>query len=199
MALIASNFSKITGKNIGGGLRSFASTLYVFALLAVSAPSSADDAPSKLINQSGIDSICQVEAGQAALEVTVENLQTTEGQMRAQIYSSDPDEFLEKGKKLVRVDVPVETLEGPTICVPLPEPGTYAMVVMHDKNSNGKADFFSEGFGFSNNPKLSMAPPDGEDVMFVASAGVSKHNIELTYIFGGDDKKKEKRRKLKRR
>lgn len=195
MAQNTSNFSKITS----GGLRSLASTISLFALFAVSVSSGADEAPKELIKPANADSICTVEPGQAALEITVENIQTTEGQMRAQVYSSDPEEFLEKGKKLVRVDVPVETLDGPTICVPLPEPGTYALVVMHDKNSNGKADLFSEGFGFSNNPKLSLAPPDGEEVMFVASAGVSKHNIELTYIFGGDDEKKEKRRKLKRR
>ena len=172
----------------------------VAVLVSVTAGAWADETPTKLVNQTAdIENQCTVEAGQAALEVTVDNLQTVEGQMRAQIYSSNPEDFLAKGKKLVRVDVPVETLEGPVICVPLPAPGTYALVVMHDKNANGKADIFSEGFGFSNNPKLSMAPPDGEEVMFVADAGISRHTIELTYIFGGDDKKKEKRRKLKRR
>ena len=181
-------------------MRPIGSVFSIVALVLVSWGSWADEAPAKLVMQAADSgSTCKVEAGQAALEVTVDNLQTTEGQMRAQIYSSNPDDFLAKGKKLVRVDVPVETLDGPTICVLLPAPGTYALVVMHDKNANGKADFFSEGFGFSNNPKLSLAPPDGEDVMFVAEAGVSKHIIELNYIFGGDDKKKKKRRKLKRR
>lgn len=182
-----------------GQLRPLGAVSVAVALLSTPFTSFADEAPTVLAKKPVAGSICTTEPGQAVLEVTVDNLQTIEGQMRAQIYSSDPDEFLEKGKKIVRVDVPVETLDGPTICVPLPAPGTYALVVMHDKNANGKADFFSEGFGFSNNPKLSLAPPDGEEVMFVANAGVSKHTIELTYIFGGDDEKKEKRRKLKRR
>lgn len=142
---------------------------------------------------------CAPAAGQASLAVRVENLQNAEGQLRAQIYSDNPDEFLEKGKKLVRVDVPIEDAESPLICVPLPAPGTYALVVMHDKNANGRADFFTEGFGFSNNPKLSLAPPDGEDVMFTAEAGVSEHTIKMNYIFGGDSEKKDKRRKLRRR
>lgn len=195
MAQTISYFSEMTG----GALRSIVSAFSTVALFAISSMSSADEAPTKLVKQSNSETVCSVEAGQAALEVTVDNLQTTEGQMRAQIYSSDPEDFLAKGKKLVRVDVPVETIDGPVICVPLPAPGTYALVVMHDKNANGKADFFSEGFGFSNNPKLSLAPPDGEEVMFVASAGISKHTIQLNYIFGSDDEKKEKRRKLKRR
>ncbi|MBO6503954.1 MAG: DUF2141 domain-containing protein [Kordiimonadaceae bacterium] len=142
---------------------------------------------------------CVVEAGQALLQVNVQGLQNTEGRVRAQIYSSDPEEFLGKGKKLVRVDMPIDGADEPTLCVPLPEPGTYALVVLHDKNANGKADFFTEGFGFSNNPKLSLGPPDADEVMFVADAGLSQHDIQLSYIFGGDEKKKEKRRKLKRR
>ena len=192
------SISNFVDKRVGQSRPIMAVSLAV-ALLSTPITSFADEAPTVLAKQPTDGIACTTEPGQAVLEVTVDNLQTTEGQMRAQIYSSDPEEFLEKGKKLVRVDVPVETLDGPTICVPLPTPGTYALVVMHDKNANGKADFFSEGFGFSNNPKLSLAPPDGEEVMFVANAGVSKHTIELTYIFGGDDEKKQKRRKLKRR
>ncbi len=159
----------------------------------------ADDVPTKIDGSNVAGTGCVAGPGEAAIEVSVENLQTREGQVRAQIYSSDPDEFLEKGKKLVRVDLPIEEDGEPVLCVPLPSPGTYALVVMHDKNANGRADFFSEGFGFSNNPKLSLGPPDGEEVMFTASAGVSKHEIELNYIFGGDEEKKNKRRKLKRR
>lgn len=143
--------------------------------------------------------VCVVEDGEAVVAVTVENLQTLEGNLRAQIYSSDPDEFLEKGKKLVRVDIPVETLDSPVICVPLPSNGTYALVVLHDKNANGKADFFTEGFGFSNNPKLALAPPDAEEVMFTAEVGLNTQTVDMSYIFDGDEKKKEKRRKLRRR
>ncbi len=142
---------------------------------------------------------CDSGAEEAVLEVSVIGLQTLEGRVRAQIYSSDPDEFLEKGMKLVRVDMPIDGEEEPRLCVPLPTPGTYALVVLHDKNANGKADIFSEGFGFSNNPKLSLGPPDADEVMFTALAGVSKHDITLTYVFGGDEEKKEKRRKLRRR
>ena len=142
---------------------------------------------------------CENGAGQAVLEVAVLGLQTLEGRVRAQIYSSDPEEFLEKGMKLVRVDMPIDGEEEPVLCVPLPSPGTYALVVLHDKNANGKADIFSEGFGFSNNPKLSLGPPEADEAMFTALAGVSKHDISLRYVFGGDEEQKKKRRKLKRR
>ncbi len=182
-----------------------------FTLINGAAMATADDGPEAnrseavrpeatiITHEKRRDGACEFTEGEAGLEVFVQGLQTTEGRVRAQIYSSDPDEFLEKGKKLVRVDMPLDGSDEPTLCVPLPSPGTYALVVMHDKNSNGRADIFSEGFGFSNNPKLSLGPPDGEEVMFTAAAGVSQHTIDMKYVFGGDEKKKEKRRKLKRR
>lgn len=188
-----------TGRQSKSGTRTARSfsCAVIGAVFVASAPAVGDEINSLSAAPQTPD--CSVADGGAALEVQVDNLQTTEGQLRAQIYSDDPEEFLAKGKKLVRVDIPVETIESPKICVPLPAPGTYALVVMHDKNANGKADFFTEGFGFSNNPKLSLGPPDGEEVMFTAEAGVSQHTIKLNYIFGGDDEKKQKRRKLKRR
>lgn len=142
---------------------------------------------------------CVAADGDAVIAVAVDNIQEIEGNLRAQIYSSNPDDFLEKGKKLVRVDVPVVSTDTSLICVPLPKPGTYALVVMHDKNANGKADFFSEGFGFSNNPKLSFGPPDAEEVMITALPGVNKQSVTLNYIFGTDDENKDKRRRLRRR
>lgn len=42
-------------------------------------------------------------------------------------------------------------------------PGDYAVVVLHDENSNAKPDFLlgipKEGVGFSNNPRLITGPP----------------------------------------
>lgn len=142
--------------------------------------------------------LCTDDAKGPALLLAIEGLKDNEGNIRAQIYGSNPEDFLEKGKKLVRVDVPTEE-EGQQICVPLPSVGPHALVVLHDRNSNGKADFFSEGFGFSNNPELSLAPPDAEEVMFVAKPGVTRMTISLTYIFGGDEEQTKKRRQLRRR
>jgi len=149
--------------------------------------------------QTALYDVCNAGDGGAALFIHVENIRSVEGNLRAQVYSSDPEDFLAKGKKLVRVDVPVKLESEQSVCVPVPAPGKYAFVVMHDRNANGKADFFSEGFGFTNNPALSLGPPDAEDVMFEVPEGVKKTSVRLKYILGSDDEGKKKRRKLKRR
>lgn len=168
-------------------------TVSLLTVLSASV-SARSDVPSPALHD-----VCEAGEGGAALYVHVENIRSMEGNLRAQAYSSNPDEFLEKGKKLVRVDVPVVLEDEQSVCVPVPAPGTYAIVILHDRNANGKADFFSEGFGFTNNPKFSLGPPDGEDVMIDIPAGVTKTNVKLSYILGSDDENKKKRRKLKRR
>jgi len=143
--------------------------------------------------------VCETGSGAAALFVTVKNIRTIEGNIRAQVYSTDPDDFLAKGKKLVRVDVPVKLTDAQGVCVPVPAPGTYSIVVMHDRNANGKADFFTEGFGFANNPKLNFGPPDLEETLIEIPTGVSETSITLKYLLDADEKKNKKRRKLNRR
>ena len=125
--------------------------------------------------------------------ISVENITSGEGTLRAQVYGSNPEEFLEKGKKLVRVEV--EARKGEThMCVPVPGPGEYALVVMHDRNKNGKADIFSEGFGFSNNPDLGLSKPDYNDVRFEVKKNYSEQSIRMKYLLGSDaDKVKRKR------
>lgn len=151
------------------------------------------------VQADNIGASCVAGQSGAAILVKVSNILYDEGNLRAQIYSSDPEEFLEKGTKLYRKDVPVRQAGEQEICVPVPGPDTYALVVMHDRNKNGKADFFSEGFGFSNNPKLRFSPPDAEEVMIKVPSGVLHVPVELYYILGSGDDEQKKRRKLRRR
>lgn len=134
----------------------------------------------------------------AWLLVNVSGIKAEDGNVRVQVYGDDPEEFLASGKKLVRVDV-ATAADTMKICVPLPSAGDYALAVLHDRNGNGKADVFSEGFGFSNNPKLKLAPPDHVDTLFSASEGLQELDVRLTYLLGSNDKEKQARRKKKRR
>lgn len=132
-------------------------------------------------------------AGARAL-VNVLGVENKEGNIRVQIYSDDPEEFLESGKKLLRVDVPVSALEM-QVCVTFPKAGTYAMVVMHDRNANGRADILTEGFGFSRNPKLFFSKPDHDEVAFSISEGVTEMDVSLNYMFRLENKDRRRRKR----
>jgi uncharacterized protein (DUF2141 family) len=66
-------------------------------------------------------------------------------------------------------------------------PGTYAVSVLHDENSNGKLDknFFgvpTEGYGVSNNKTYAMSAPKWEESKFTVAAGETRAlTISLRY------------------
>ena len=103
--------------------------------------------------------------------------------MRVQIY--DASNFLVKGQRVARVDLPVTSSVMP-VCVALPRPGSYAVAVRHDVNGNNKSGDWSDGGGFSRNPKISffhLKPSFGEVAVPVGNGprGVS---VVLNYRQG---------------
>lgn len=135
--------------------------------------------------------------GQTAF-VHVRNIRSEEGNVRIEVYANNEDEFLQGDKRLNRVDVPSVDYER-DVCLILPGLEKYALVVIHDRNANDKADFFTEGFGFSNNVKLKLAKPKLVDVAFQVQKGMNVMEIDLTYMFVSDHEKEKKRRKFRRR
>lgn len=126
--------------------------------------------------------------------VDVTGIEDSEGQLRVQIYSDRPEDFLVSGKKVLRVDVPTRP-GGQKVCVTFPSAGTYSMAVLHDKNANGRADIFSEGFGFSNNPRLLFGPPEHDQTLFMVEAGVQEMTVALTYYFQLENKDQKRRKR----
>ncbi|HZG10306.1 MAG TPA: DUF2141 domain-containing protein [Allosphingosinicella sp.] len=133
----------------------------------------------------GPDAPACTAGNRAAVLVTVDGLKNRSGRLRLQLYGADPEDFLEKGKKLRRIDLPV-TGSGPVnVCVALPGPGTYAIAVRHDADANGKSGW-SDGGGFSNNPKISLLSlkPSHRQVAFAVGRGVKPMRILLNYRSG---------------
>lgn len=66
------------------------------------------------------------------------------------------------------------------------KPGTYALLIVHDENSNGKLDMTMgiprEGFGFSNNPAIRMRAPTFEEVRFAVRPGSQVQAVRLRYV-----------------
>lgn len=122
--------------------------------------------------------------GDSALLVRVGGFKAQRGMLRVQVYGSNPADFLARGKKLRRVDVPVS---GPRleVCVDLPGPGNYAVAVRHDADGNGRSGW-SDGGGFSRNPKISLVQlkPSYNDVVIQVGRGVRTVDVVLNYRRG---------------
>lgn len=64
--------------------------------------------------------------------------------------------------------------------------GTYALLVVHDENRNGKLDMMfgipREGFGFSNNPAMKPRAPKWEEIRFSVPAAPSVQQVRMRYV-----------------
>ena len=128
---------------------------------------------------------CRSGADEPAMLVNVNGFKHRAGKLRVQVYGGNPADFLAKGKKLKRIDLPV-TGSGPMqVCVAVPRAGRYAVAVRHDADGNGKSGW-SDGGGFSRNPRLSLTNlrPRYENVAINVGRGVAPVNVTLLYRFG---------------
>lgn len=120
------------------------------------------------------------------LEISVTGIREPKGNITITVYPDDKKRFLAKGGKLSRVRIKAEA-PVTTACLALPSAGTYAIAVYHDENADGKfnRNFIGlpeEGYGFSNNAEINLAPPSFEAVKFNAGkSGLTRLSITMRY------------------
>ncbi len=70
------------------------------------------------------------------------------------------------------------------------QPGSYAVAILHDANSDDKVNrnFIGiplEGFGFSRNPIIRTGPPKFNDAVVLVAGPSTNIQIQLNYLLGG--------------
>jgi uncharacterized protein (DUF2141 family) len=162
-----------------GALTLVAATIALAAGVAAAAPAGAQEilGPDAAACRAGTP-------GPAAL-VRVYGFKDRGGTLRVQLYGNNPDDFLAKGKKLKRIELPVTASGDMNVCIDLPSYGEYAIAVRHDRDGNRKSGW-SDGGGFSGNPKISLTnlKPDYEDTSFTARQGVTVVDVVMNYRSG---------------
>jgi uncharacterized protein (DUF2141 family) len=120
-----------------------------------------------------------------AVLVRVTGFKARTGALRVQVYGDNPDDFLAKGRKLKRIDLPVSSAGPMDVCVALPHPGNYAIAVRHDVDGGGKSGW-TDGGGFSRNPHLSLLSlkPRFEDVVIGVGTAPKAISVVLNYRQG---------------
>ncbi len=127
---------------------------------------------------------CAGEPSGSKLHVVLQGVRSAAGVMTATLYGDDPAKWL-KGAGEVRVwrqDAQTPTME---MCVWLPGPGTYGVVVYHDSRRAGRFVRGTFGptqdYGFSRNPHLFLGPPSLGQVTFPAGEGETTVVIRMRY------------------
>ena len=127
-------------------------------------------------------------AAENVIHVDISGLRTDKGQMLCALYASaQADAFPKKADKAVG-RLTAKIAERQAVCeFTGVAPGTYAVSVVHDENSNGKLDtnFIGmprEGVGASNDAKGHMGPPKFSAAAFQYVGGRLDLKIHVNYL-----------------
>lgn len=163
-------------------------TLWVAAMLPLLAaaapiPSSPDLGKAEGRCRSG-------ESGPSFL-VNVEGLKDRRGRLKLEIYPANESDWLADdnvlvsvGKTFRRVEVEVPASGTPTLCVRVPGPGRYGVMVLHDRDSNRKFGWRVDGVGFASNPRLGLSQPKVRNASAAAGNGPTRLDIVMNYQRG---------------
>lgn len=120
------------------------------------------------------------------IHLEIETLRNDKGQVVCALYST-ADGFPKKSEKaLAHVNSPIADKHAVCEFVGI-APGTYAVSVFHDENSNAKLDtnlvgIPREGVGASNDAKGHLGPPKFDAAAFLFSGGRMTLKIKINYL-----------------
>jgi uncharacterized protein (DUF2141 family) len=126
---------------------------------------------------------CAAGSGPAVM-VTVDGIEKASGNVRVQAYRATPQDWLQKGRWLSRIQVPARA-GSMTFCMPVPSAGSYAIAVRHDVNGNDESDISTDGGAMSNNPSINifnLGRPSVAKTAFRVGDGVKSIRVQMKYL-----------------
>lgn len=119
----------------------------------------------------------------AELEVEVSGVRSADGQVKLMLFDhAEGFRKEDKSREVLALPAAVDTVSGVFRDLP---PGRYAIVTYHDEDGDGKLNlrfgmFPKEGYGLSNNPKVSGPPAFQDAVLDVPEDGL---RIDICLVY----------------
>jgi uncharacterized protein (DUF2141 family) len=124
--------------------------------------------------------------GRGTLTIDVAGLRYVKGQICVSVFNSSQG-FPTQGVNAVRKQCVKTTDRQMTIQFEGLSSGTYAVAVLHDENNDNQANrnalgIPTEGFGFSQNPRIFTGPPRFSDAAVLVAGRNTEVPIQLQYL-----------------
>lgn len=137
------------------------------------------------LSSAGANQAAVVPVVTATLDISISNLRSKKGDVLV-CLSSNPKYFPDCSKDKEARKIKVAASDADIVQIMNVRPGTYAVALVHDENSNGKMDLRlflpREGFGFTRNPKIGMGPPKFKSAQFTVEGKDLKYAVKMKYI-----------------
>jgi len=126
-----------------------------------------------------------------AIQVNVQGLKDRRGELWLELYPATPDDFLSpdtdllaQGKIFRRTRSRLPATGTVEICVRVPRPGRYALMLRHNRVDRDKFSFWSDGAGVPANQSLGRSKPKLDQAVVTAGPGVTVVAIKMQYLRG---------------
>ena len=132
-----------------------------------------------------LPSLAQVES-MSQLGVEVKGLRNQDGQVCLSLFASSQG-FPSDGDQAVQNQCVSANSSAPIVTFDNVQPGSYAIAVLHDANSDRTINrnvlgIPNEGFGFSGNPVIRTGPPTFGDALVFVAGDQTNIQIDLNYF-----------------
>lgn len=134
---------------------------------------------------------CRAGENGPAFLVDIVGLKDRRGKLKLEVYPANDTDFLAddnvliaSGKTFRRVEEALPQSGEVQLCVRVPAAGTYAVTVLHDRDTNRKFGWTIDGIGFASNPKLGWSKPKAAAARAVAGAAPTRISIVMNYRSG---------------
>jgi uncharacterized protein (DUF2141 family) len=121
------------------------------------------------------------------IEFTINNIRNKSGLIRIGVFSS-PEGYPDKPSESYSFSKDTIKTGQLRFLMPAKQSGSFAITILDDENSNGKMDYRlgiipREGFGFSNNPKVTgHKAPSFEQTAIKFKGGKIRISVRMVYI-----------------
>jgi uncharacterized protein (DUF2141 family) len=126
-----------------------------------------------------------------AFIVNVAGLKDRTGRLKVELYPANDEDFLQDdnlllmaGKAFRRVEIALPATGAAEVCIRAPAAGTYALTILHDRDSNRKFGWTVDGIGFPGNPKLGLSKPKAASAKATVGSGPAHINVVMNYRRG---------------
>jgi uncharacterized protein (DUF2141 family) len=131
---------------------------------------------------------CRAGESGPSFQINVVGLRDRQGMLKAELYPATDEDFLAddnvllmSGKTFRRVEIEVPQGGPVSLCIRTPGPGPYALMLLHDRDSNRKLGISVDGVGFPGDPKMCWGAPKGRHVVATAQNGPTNLTITMQY------------------
>ncbi|MEH3158133.1 MAG: DUF2141 domain-containing protein [Sphingomonas taxi] len=126
-----------------------------------------------------------------AIQVDVQGLKDRTGEIWLELYPGTEADFLrddtdlvKEGKTFRRTRARLPADGDASICVRVPRPGRYALLLRHNRTGKDKFSFWKDGVGFPGNHAIGRSKPPFAQAVVDAGSGITAVPIRMQYLRG---------------